>query len=262
MRSITRGALSCALMLAAASSAYAAVETASVQFDHTDYREGYGKRDVSGVEATGRAGTSSWHVGLAHGERDYGGARYGGTRLSGSLHHTWSDALSTRTSVMYSDDNPVFVNREIAQELHLKVIPNTVLSAGGKYAEYHGSAYVSAWSVGAAYYFPRVTASYRYSKHHLSHGPGGDGSTLSLRLKDVQGKGSSQLWVGTGTSAYSAELDPLLVREHESTRVFLRRNQPLGEHLMLNVGLGKTWHKTRVDRFTSLTSHLGLGYHW
>lgn len=262
MRAMTPGVLACAVMLAALPSAHADDEKVSAQFDHTDYGDGYGTRNVFGVEASGRSADSRWHLGAAHGERDYGGSRYRGTRLQGALQHDWSPRLSTRTAVTVSDDDPVFVNRELAQEVHFKVVPNAVLSAGGKYARYHGDAHVSAWSVGGAYYFPRVTASYRYSRHYLSSGGDGDGSTLSLRLKDAQGRGSSQLWVGTGTSAYSAELDPLLLREHRATQVFLRRNQPLGEHLMLNVGLGKAWHKTRVDRFTSINSHVGLGYHW
>lgn len=262
MRSMTRGVLSCALTLAAVSSAHAGVDKVSAQFDHSDYSNGYGKRDVFGVDVAGRAADSRWHVGLAHGERDYGGAAYRGTRVQGALHHDWNTQLSTRTAAVVSDNNPVFVNREIAHDFNLKVIPNTLLTVGGKYAEYRGNTYVSAWSAGASYYFPRVTATYRYSKHHLSSGTGGHGNTLSLRLKDAQGNGSTQLWLGDGTSAYAAELDPLLLREHASTRVFLRRNQPLGQHLMLNAGIGKAWHKTRVDRFSSINSHVGLGYHW
>jgi len=262
MSSITRGVLLCALILASLESAHADMYAVSAQFDHNDYREGYGSRNVFGVEAAGRAGHNRWHLGAAHGERDYGNASYGGTRLNGSLHRQWSGVFSTRTAVALSNDNPVFVNHEITQDLHYKVMGKALLTASGRYAEYYNHSYVSAWSVGASYYFPRVTASYRYSKHKLSNGPGGDGSTLSLRLKDAQGRGSSQVWVGTGTSTYSANVDPLLLRENESSSVFLRRNQPIGEHLMLNFGLGKTWHKTRVDRFTSLNSHLGLGYHW
>lgn len=42
----------------------------------------------------------------------------------------------------------------------------------------------------------------------------------------------------------------------------MRRSQPLGEHLVLDMGIGKTWHRTRLDRFQSVQSHLGLGYHW
>lgn len=262
MHSMTRCALSCALLMVAAASAHANVASVSAQFDHTDYNDGYGTRDVFGVDAHGRLADNRWHLGLAQGERDYGGRSYRGTRAQAALHRDWSRRLSTRTALMASDDDPVFVNREVAQDVHLKIVPNTVLSVGGRYAEYHANAYVSAWSVGVAYYFPRVTVSYRYSRHHLSSGTGGDGNALSLRVKDGRGKGSSQVWIGAGTSGYAAELDPLLLREHAAKRVFLRRNQPIGEHLMLNVGLGKTWHTTRVDRFTSLQSHVGLGYHW
>lgn len=261
MRFITRGALPCALLLAAAS-AHASVDRVSVQLDHTDYTEGFGKRDVQTVDVAGRNGASRWQLGLTHGERDYGSARYSGNRVQGSLHYDWSPSVATRTSMMASNDDPVFVNRQINQDIVWKVAEQTVLSVGGKYAEYHGSSYVSGWSIGASHYFPRVMASIKHERHRQSNGPDGHGTTVSLRLKDSQGRGSTQLWLGSGTSGYTAEADPLLLREHDAKRVFLRRSQPLGEHLVLDFGLGKTWHKTRLDRFQSVHSQLGLGYHW
>ena len=261
MRLIFRGALPCALLLAV-SSAHAGIDRVALQLDHADYTDGFGHRDAQTLDVAGRSGDSRWHLGLAHGERDYGSARFGGNRVQGSLHHTWSPRFSTRTAATASNDDPVFVNRQFQQDLQWKVAPQTVLSVGGKYAEYHAGAYVSGWSVGASHYFPRVTASLRHERHRQSNGPDGHGTTVSLRLKDSSGRGSTQLWLGQGTSGYTADADPLLLREHDSKRVFLRRNQPLGQHLMLEAGLGKNWHSTRLDRFQSVQSHLGLGYHW
>ena len=261
MRFIVRGALPCALLLAVAS-AHAGIDRASLQLDHADYNDGFGKRDVQTLDVAGRAGANRWQLGLAHGVRDYGNARFSGNRMQGSLHHVWSPQLSTRTAVIASNDDPVFVNRQVKQDLYWNVAEQTVLSLGGKYAEYHGSGYVSGWSVGASHYLPRVMVSIKHERHRQSNGPNGHGTTVSLRLKDAQGRGSTQLWMGSGTSGYSAEADPLLLREHDARRVFLRRSQPLGEHLALDMGIGKTWHKTRLDRFQSVQSHLGLGYHW
>ncbi|MGZ0028616.1 YaiO family outer membrane beta-barrel protein [Stenotrophomonas sp. S4] len=261
MRLIIRGALLCALLLAV-SSAHAGIDRVSVQLDHADYTDGFGKRDVQTVDVAGRSGDSRWHLGLAHGERDYGSKRFSGNRVQGSLHQRWGRRFSTRTAFTASNDDPVFVNRQVNQDLQWHVAPQTVLSVGGKYAQYHAGAYVSGWSVGAAHYFPRVTASLRHERHRQSNGPDGHGTTLSLRLKDAQGRGSTQLWLGSGTSGYTADADPLLLREHDARRAFVRRSQPLGEHLVLDMGIGKTWHKTRLDRFQSVQSHLGLGYHW
>ena len=53
MRLIIRGALPCALLLAV-SSAHAGIDRVSVQLDHADYTDGFGKRDVQTVEI-GRA---------------------------------------------------------------------------------------------------------------------------------------------------------------------------------------------------------------
>lgn len=258
----TRSALTCALVLAAVPCAQAGVESVTAQVDHNDYDQARGSRDVAGVAITGRTASSRWQLNAAHGQRDFGDTAYSGTRLGASLHHDWSRRVSTRTSATFSDDSPVFANRDISHEVKLKVLPNTLLNVSGRYAEYYGATYVSGWSAGAEYYFPRVSASYRYSRNHLSTGGSGNGNTLMLRLKDAQGRGSSQLWMGRGTSAYASDMDPLLLRDTRSTSIFLRRNHPVGEHLMLNAGIGKTWHETRFARFNSISSHLGLGYHW
>lgn len=262
MQFITRSALSCALVLAGASAAQAAVESISVQLDHADYDAARGSRDVAGVAVAGRTGESRWVLETAHGQRDFGDIAHSGTRAGASLHHRWNERLSTRTVARFSDDTPVFANREVGHDFKLKVLPNTVLHVGGRYAEYFGGTHVSGWSAGAAYYFPRVTAHYRHSRHHLSTRGEGHGDTLSLRLKDAQGRGSSQLWLGSGTSAYAPDMDPVLLRDNRSTSAFLRRNQPIGAHLTLNAGIGKTWHETPFEKYTSLSSQLGLAYHW
>lgn len=262
MQFLTRSTLTCALVLAGASAAQAGVDTLSMQVEHADYDAARGRRDIVGISVAGSTGDSRWVLETAHGQRDFGNVAYSGTRAGASLHHRWNGRLSTRTVARFSDDDPVFANREIGHDFTLVVLPKTVLSIGGRYAEYFGSTYVAGWSAGAGYYFPRVTAHYRYSRHHLSTGGNGHGHTLSLRLKDAQGRGSSQLWLGSGTSAYAPDMDPLLLRDNRSTSAFLRRSQPIGGHLTLNAGVGKTWHETPFEKYTSLGSHLGLTYHW
>jgi YaiO family outer membrane protein len=262
MISVTRGALSCALMFIALPTAYAGVDSVSVQLDTIDYADGHGSRDTAGFIVAGKAGDSSWQIDLTHGQRDFGPVAHSGTRFGGSLHHQWTPRLDTRTALVYSDDSPTFVNREINHDFKLKLIRNTVFNLGGRHAEYYGDTRVTGWSAGADYYFPRITASYRYSHHNVSSGGGGHGNTLSLRLKDAEGRGTSQLWIGHGTSAYAPDLDPLLLRDNRSTSVFLRRSQPLGQHLLLSAGMGKTWHETRFDRFTAVSAQVGMAYHW
>lgn len=255
-------ALVCALMLSAIPAVHAAVESITAQAEHADYDSARGDREVFGVNVTGRTGDSRWQVGIAHGQRDFGDTAFNGTQVGASLHHDWSRRIASRTNARVSNDSPVFANREFTQDVKLKLVRNAVFNVGGRYAEYYGGTYVAGWSVGAEYYLPRVTAIYRHSRHTLSNGGKGYGNTLSLRLKDAHGRGSTQLWVGNGTSAYAPDMDPLLLRDNRSTSVFLRRSQPMGDHLMLNLGVGKTWHETANNRFDSISSQLGLGYHW
>lgn len=258
----THSALMCAFLLAAAPAAHAGVESISTQVDHTDYDQARGNRDVAGLAVAGRMGDTGWQLAATHGHRDFGDIAFSGTRVGASLHHEWSRHLSTRTAATFSDDSPVFANRDVSHDFMFKVLPNTVLNVGGRYAEYYGATYLSGWSAGAQYYLPRASASYRYSRHRLSSGGSGHGSTLMLRLQDAQGRGASQLWIGSGTSAYVPDMDPLLLRDTRSRSVFLRRNQPLGEHLMLNAGIGKAWHETEFERFSGISSQVGLGYRW
>ena len=79
MRLIIRGALPCALLLLCP--APIGIDRVSVQLDHADYTDGFGKRDVQTVDVAGRSGDSRWHLGLAHGERDYGSKRFSGNRV-------------------------------------------------------------------------------------------------------------------------------------------------------------------------------------
>lgn len=61
MRLIIRGALPCVLLLAV-SSAHAGIDRVSVQLDHADYTDGFGKRDVQTVDVAGRSGDESPRV--------------------------------------------------------------------------------------------------------------------------------------------------------------------------------------------------------
>ena len=70
------------------------------------------------------------------------------------------------------------------------------------------------------------------------------------------GIGVPQWWYSVWLPVFSALIT------WRAIGLFLRRSQPLGEHLVLDVGLGKTWHKTRLDRFQSVHTQVGLGYRW
>lgn len=261
MKTISRFILAiAAIMFAFAASAE--VTKISTTVENVDFNNGRGDRQVAQVEAVAKAGDATFVVNGAYGKRDYGeGVSFNGQRVQGTLYFDWGKALSSKTSATWSSNDPVFVNREIAHDFNVKVIPNTVLTVGGRYSEYFGGVYISAWNVGGTYYWDRLSATYRYSKYHSSLGGSTDANMVSLRLRDSEGRGNTQLWLGKGSSLYAYDwTSDLGVGDQKS--VVLRRVQPIGQKLDLTVGVGKVWYENPFSKYEGVSANVGLVYNW
>lgn len=244
----------------AAFSAQAGKVTTAIE--HTDFSNGYGQRSIARIEAVGDFDSTTVVVNAAYGERDYtAGKSFTGSRVTGVVYHKWSESLSTRTGGAYGSNDPVFVKRDLFHDFNIKFIPNTVLTIGGRYAEYYGGVYLNAWSAGGSYYFERLTVAYRYTNYQMSFGGNTDGHVLSLRLKDDSGDGSTQLWLGKGTSLHNYDWLTEL-RDGDSKSVSLVRIQPITKNLTLSATVGKAWYDTPVIDYDGITGGLSLTYDW
>ena len=79
----------------------------------------------------------------------------------------------------------------------------------------------------------------------------------SFRLKDGRGAGSTQLWLGSGSSLHE-QLQFAGARDGKYRSVAIQRVQPLHGPISLNLGLGRTWYQTDDGRYHGTTLTFGL----
>ncbi|WP_368563445.1 YaiO family outer membrane beta-barrel protein [Pseudoxanthomonas sp. UTMC 1351] len=262
VRTLSSCAIATLVFACSATAAQAGFDKATASVEHVDYSNGHGHRNVLNVETVGSFDATTLVLGAAGGKRDYGNdVEFSGSRFQGTAYHDWNPKLSTRTAVTLSTDDPVFVNREAVHDFNLKVIPNTVLTVGGRYSKYHGDVSVTGLSAGATYYLDRLSASYRYTGYRRSSGTNSHGNVVSLRLKDNSGTGSTQLWLGKGTSVHEYDwMDEL--QDGKLRSATFRRVQPLTQKWALDASVGKVWYETPATKFDGVAAKVGVTLNW
>ncbi|RDA61927.1 YaiO family outer membrane beta-barrel protein [Hafnia paralvei] len=199
---------------------------------------------------------------VSRGARDFGhGGSFHGARGRATVWYDWSPLLSTRTGLSLGDNGPVFVRREVLNDFNLKLLKGTVLTAGGRHASYWHNTEVNAFSAGGALYTGPVILAYRYTTYDTV-GVGGSYSHLaSIRLRDSQGLGYTQLFVSTGTGAYTYDWSPT-VRNGKLYSFSLKRVQPLTPNVDLNLVAGKQWFETPATSYSGINGQLALTWRW
>jgi YaiO family outer membrane protein len=251
------------LALAFASSAHAAPLpdlkkiVASVDGEYLSYSGPFGSRRVVNAQTRIDTGTTVLSLGLSQGSRKTDDGKFKATRVSASVAHDWTSRLSSRTSASIASNAPVFVTRELAQDISYKPLPQTVLTVGGRYARYWGGVDALSWSLGAAQYFRGGMISYRFSSYDV-HGLGhSTGHLINLKVDDPYG--SNQLWLGHGTALHDAVLLPT-PEKGNFTSVEYRRVQPIGGGVGVMVGVNRIWSRADSARFHGTGLRLGLTF--
>ncbi|EDN7163202.1 YaiO family outer membrane beta-barrel protein [Salmonella enterica] len=231
-------------------------------YDYTDYSGGYGKRNVSQMGIKSLFNQGAMVASLAQGYRDYGhGDSFHGSHGKTTVWYDWNSVLSTRTGLSMGDNSPVFVRREIFSDFNLKPVKGAVLTLGGRHAQYYAGAEVNGWSVGGSLYHGPLILNYRYTGYNTS-GVGSSYSHLvSARLKDRSGRGYTQLYVGTGTGAYTYDWSPV-VKNGKLHSISLKRSQPLTDKISLDLVLAKQWFDTPVGSYNGINGQLGVVWAW
>jgi YaiO family outer membrane protein len=261
---MTMKLLYCApLALAFAGSAHAAplpdlkTIVASVDGEYLSYSGPFGSRRIVNAQTRIDTGDTVLSLGLSQGSRKAGDDKFKATRLSATVVHDWSSRLSTRTSASIASNAPVFVTRELVQDISYKPLPQTVLTVGGRYARYWGGVDALSWSLGAAQYFPGGMISYRFSSfdvHGLGHSTG---HLVNIKVEDPYG--SNQLWLGHGTALHDALWLPT-PEKGNFTNVEYRRVQPIGGGVGLMVGVNRIWYKADSAKFHGTGLRVGLTF--
>jgi len=243
--------------VAAALLAQPAAAKVGVLTESTDYSGPYGKRQEMTIESSWDFGKTALVLNASHGKRKFEGASFKGYQLSTSVYRDWNERISSRTSVSLADNSPVFARRELVQDISYKLVPNALVTVGGKYASYYGGVDVASLHAGGSLYFRGGFATYRFGVHDVE-GRGRQYSHLaSVRLKDPKGSGQTQMWVSAGTALHEQEV--VAAGRHGKYRgVHLQRVQPLAGPLALSLGLGRTWYDTPAGDYQGTKATVGF----
>jgi len=214
---------------------------ASVDGEYLSYSGDFGRRVVVNAQTRIGTGPTKYSFLLSHGTRKAGDEKFEATRVQASLVHDWSARISTRTVAGFGSDEPIFVNRELGQEISYKPLAQTVVTAGGRYARYFNSVDSWSWSLGAAQYFKGGYVSYRFSDYDTDGLGHSVGHLVSGKLEDPYG--ATQLWLGHGTALHDADF-LAVPQKGKYTQVEVQRSQSLGAGISLNVGVRRNWHET------------------
>ena len=228
---------------------------ASVDGEYLSYSVPFGSRRIVNARSTLDVGDTKLSFGLAQGSRKAGDDRFKAVRASAEVVHDWSSRLSTRTAASIASNQPVFVTRELAQDISYKPLPGTVLTVGGRYARYWGGVDALSWSLGAAQYFRGGMVSYRFSSFDVQHLGHSTGHLVNFKVQDPYG--SNQLWLGHGTALHDAVwlANP---EKGKFTNIEYRRVQPIGGGVGLMVGVNRIWYKADSAKFHGTGLRAGL----
>ena len=228
---------------------------ASVDGEYLSYSGSFGSRRIVNAETRIDTGKTIVSLGVSQGSRKAGTDKFKATRLTGTLVHDWSAQVSTRTSASISSDQPVFVNRELLQEISYKPLPQTVLTVGGRYARYWGGVDAVSWSVGGAQYFRGGMVGYRFSTYDVRGLGHSVGHLVNLKMKDPHG--SNQLWLGHGTSLHDAAWLPA-TQKGKFDSIEYRRVQPIGGGVGIMLGVSRIRYRAEGAKFHGTGARVGL----
>ncbi|MGX7895913.1 YaiO family outer membrane beta-barrel protein [Tsuneonella sp. HG222] len=174
-----------------------------------------------------------------------------------AVYHDWLDGISTRTVAFVAEDAPVFANLDLAQDLTVKVLDNTTVTVGGRWARHFGDREVTFLSAGARQYFKRGSVAYRLSRVNPESGQAFFSHLFNLSVNDARGKGKTQLWLGAG--AASLERAPLETDfTGDDLSVLIQRVQPVSKNIALIGGAGISSYDRPATRIIATTVSLGV----
>ncbi|EMY6763699.1 YaiO family outer membrane beta-barrel protein [Salmonella enterica] len=230
----------------------------TVGYDYTNYSHNHGTKNILFADLTHKLDNGAVVLGVSQGRRDYGNSdKFDGTRGRGTIWYDWTPLLSSRSSISVGNNSPVFVRREFLNDFNLKFVKNTVLTLGARHAQYYNNTEVNSLSAGGAFYIGPLITTYRYTCYDTVGTGNSESHLLSLRLRDVQGGGYTQLFASTGTGAYTYDWTPE-TRNGKLHNLSVKRVQPLTEYVSLVVVLGKQWFDTPVKNYSGVNGLVGV----
>lgn len=247
-----------ALLLAASAAPVLATETSySVTGDYTDFSKDFGSLAIGTAEANMDFGEMAVVVELSTGTRKFQSDSFSATQVSGSVYHDWMDRFSTRSTASISSNEGVFARHKFIQEFNFKVAQNVLLTGGARYSKYASGTNVKSLSAAGTYYFKPGFVTYRFTRYDTSGLGNSSAHLFTLRLKDPGGIGSTQVWLGQGSTLQQQDF-VVLGRLGKYRSVDVRRVQPITRRIALNVGVGRSWYDNPIRDYAGTNLTVGL----
>jgi YaiO family outer membrane protein len=174
-----------------------------------------------------------------------------------AVYHKWSDAVSTRTHVFVSQNEPVFARYDLSQDLTVRLMEGTALTVGGRYARFFGNQDVRFASAGLRQYFRGGSVSYRLSLVDPDERPPYLAHLVNLSVNDENGAGRTRLWLSAGEASYDGPHIGSTSKGKDYAAV-IQRSQPIGGPLALTITGGIASYARRGRNSTGTSVGLGL----
>jgi YaiO family outer membrane protein len=222
-----------------------------------DFTGGIGSRRWATLEYRLESDKTTLTFSTATGERRSVVSKDRAVGGSVAVYNKWSDAVSTRTQVFVSQNEPVFARYDLSQDLTVRLVQGTALTVGGRYARFFGKQDVRFASAGLRRYFRGGSVSYRLSlvdpderASYLAH-------LVSLSVNDKNEAGRTRLWLSAGEASYDG---PHLgsTSNGKDYAAVIQRSQPVGGSLALTVTGGIASYARPGRNITGTTVGLGL----
>jgi YaiO family outer membrane protein len=230
-----------------------------VEAQTQDFNKGFGSVNTLRLDYKFEDDNTTVTVSPEAGERRAAGQSRSALGIGATFYLDVTQTLTTQTSVAIAEDEPVFAQYDLAQDVTFKLVPQTTGTVGVRWARYFGNRDVYFANAGFRYYFSGGSVAYRLS--YVDPDNRGDflAHLVNLSLKDAEGDGMTQLWLSAGSS--SIDRTPLDEEfSGEDYGAFLRRVQPISGPIDLIAGAGFTSYDRPDDRITAWKFALGFGY--
>lgn len=258
MKKVTCAFLGCTV--AALTTPAMADEGKSVQVvaERRDYSDGFGELNTVVGEVVAIEGDTTIVFEPRWGERETAVGTWDAMGIGANIYHKFSSDVSTRTRLAVAQDEPVFANIDVAQDVTFRVAPSVTGTIGARYARYFGDNDVYFVSGGARYYFKGGSISYRLSYIEPENRDKIFAHMVQLTINDGgDSRGKTQLWLGAGETS----LDDAVFAGQASGddySAYLRRYQPISDRLDLIASVGIASYDRPGGRITAPTFGVGL----
>ncbi|MDF1039810.1 YaiO family outer membrane beta-barrel protein, partial [Escherichia coli] len=96
---------------------YAGLTSITAGYDFTDYSGDHGNRNLAYAELVAKVENATLLFNLSQGRRDYETEHFNDTRGQGAVWYKWNNWLTTRTSIAFADNTPVFACQDFRQDI-------------------------------------------------------------------------------------------------------------------------------------------------